>query len=175
MVVFVGDNGYFWGEHGLTDKRYPYEEGIRIPHLMRYPALVPDGGRTVDEMALNIDLMPTLLDAAGIDTPRGVQGKSYLGLAKGESAAWRDSWLYEYFLDPAFPNPPMKGVRTRDWKYITYPHPKPKKRLPDEMYNLADDPGEMNDLANDPAFDGKKKELAEELKRLEREAGCRTT
>jgi N-acetylglucosamine-6-sulfatase len=175
LVVFVGDNGYFWGEHGLTDKRYPYEEGIRIPHLVRYPALAPDGGRTVSEMALNIDLMPTLLDAAGIDTPRGVQGKSYLGLARGERVAWRDSWLYEYFLDPAFPNPPMKGVRTRDWKYITYPHPKPKKRLPDEMYNLAEDPGEMNDLAGDPAFADKKKELAKELKRLEREAGCRTT
>jgi N-acetylglucosamine-6-sulfatase len=170
LVVYAGDNGYYWGEHGLIDKRYAYEEGILIPHLMRYPRLITDGGQKIDEMVLNVDLAPTLLEAAGMDIPRHVQGMSYLGIPLSGFHQWRQSWLYEYFDDPGFPHPPIRCVRTRDWKLITYPGA--KKRYKDEMYNLAEDPGERNDLIGDPAYAAKEKELRAELKKLEKEVGC---
>lgn len=172
LVVYAGDNGYYWGEHGLNDKRYAYEEGIRVPHLARCPRFQPEGGVVRDEMVLNVDLMPTILESAGVKTPAAVQGESCLGLIGGRDMPWRDSWMYEYFQDPGFPVPPIKAVRTKDWKLITYPHPKERKRLPDEMYNLANDPGERNNLAGTAARAGKEKELRAELARLEKEIGC---
>ena len=170
LVVYAGDNGYLWGEHGLIDKRYAYEESVRIPHLMRYPRLVAKGGRKVTEMTLNIDLAPTVLEAAGIEPPKSVQGRSYLELAANKAVAGRSSFLYEYFNDPPFPQPPIKAVRTEDWKLITYPGQ--GGRFPDEMYHVAADPREQNDLALDPASSAKKSELAAELKRLEQESSC---
>jgi len=168
LVIYTSDNGYFWGEHGLTDKRYAYDEALLIPHLIRYPRLIPEGGKKVSEMVLNIDLAPTVLSAAGIEPPPVMQGRSWLDLAQGRTMPWRDSFLYEYFRDPAFPNPRIKAVRTREWKYITYPDSK----YPDEMYNLIEDPREKNDLAFDPAYADKKNELIGELKRLEKETSC---
>ncbi|HOO56164.1 MAG TPA: sulfatase-like hydrolase/transferase [bacterium] len=173
LIVYAGDNGYYWGEHGLIDKRYAYEEGIRIPHLMRYPRALPDGGKKVDEMVLNIDLAPTVLSAAGLAVPGRVQGKSYLELAEGKDVSWRDSWLYEYYEDYNFPHPPCMALRTRDWKLIRYKKGKQvincHERWPDEMFNIARDPHEKNDLTKDPAYADKKKELTEEMKRLYKE------
>jgi N-acetylglucosamine-6-sulfatase len=192
LVIYTGDNGYFWGEHGLIDKRYAYEESIRIPLLMRYPRLIPEGGRKVSEMVLNIDLAPTLLSAAGIEKPEFMQGHSYLGLAAGKKILWRDSFLYEYYMDPiqvpgivrlqdnpesllmkqvnkiGFPHPPIRAVRTRDWKYIRYL----AGDLKDEMYNLDYDPKERNNLVDDTEAAGKKKELVQGLDRLEKETSC---
>ncbi|HUT55276.1 MAG TPA: sulfatase [bacterium] len=170
LIVYAGDNGYAWGEHGLIDKRYAYDESMRIPHLMRYPRLVPGGGKAVDQMVLNIDLNPTILSAAGVAVPTAVQGKSCLELVQGKSDQWRASFLYEYFKDPGFPHPPIRAVRTEDWKLVTYPGS--EKRFPDEMYHLAADPAERHDLAADPAAAGKKAELAAELKRLIEETAC---
>ncbi len=169
IVVYAGDNGYFWGEHGLTDKRYAYEDGIKVPHLMRYPRLVSEGSK-VDEMVLNIDLMPTLLSTAGIETPSDVQGENCMDLARGNDVPWRESWLYEYYKDPAFPVPEIKAVRTKDWKLIRYFDK--KNKFPDEMYNINVDPQERNDLINDPAYADRKKELMAELERLDKEIGC---
>jgi arylsulfatase A-like enzyme len=169
IVVYAGDNGYFWGEHGLTDKRYAYEEGIKIPHLMRYPGVIPEGSK-VDEMLLNIDLMPTLLSAAGIETPSDVQGQNCMDLACGKDVPWRKSWMYEYFEDPNFPNPHIKAVRTKDWKLIRYSGE--KNELADEMYNIGEDPKETNDLIDDAAYSKKKNELMIELERLDKEIGC---
>ncbi len=170
LVVYAGDNGYFWGEHGLIDKRYAYEEGIRVPHLMRYPRLIPEGGKKVDDMVLNIDLMPTLLEAAGVAVPAAVQGQSCLGLTRAHKPASRNSWLYEYFEDPAFPNPAIEAVRTKDWKLITYPGNTDK--FPDELYHLHKDPGELNDLAPSPDWAEKKSELTQEIKKLKARIGC---
>lgn len=169
LVVYAGDNGYFWGEHGLIDKRYAYEEGIRIPHLMRFPALLPDGGLKAGELVLNLDLAPTMLEAAGIAAPSSMQGKSYLEADRLGGREFRESFLYEYFRDPGFPHPEMRAVRTPDWKLITYPD---SKRFPDELYHLAEDPGERNDLINDPAAAKKLAELRAELARLEKENSC---
>ncbi len=168
LVVYTGDNGFYWGEHGLVDKRYAYEEGMRVPHLLRFPRLIPDGGRKVDEMVLNVDLAPTTLAAAGIDPGPAMQGASYLELATGKRVQWRDSFLYEYFEDRGFPYPKIKGVRTKDYKLITYPRGSDK--FPDELYNLANDPEELNDLIDDPDYDGKEEQLRRELARLAQEA-----
>ncbi len=170
LVVYAGDNGYFWGEHGLVDKRYAYEESMRIPMLMRWPEVMPDGGATVEDMVLNIDVAPTILEAAAVETPAAVQGESITGLARGKSVEWRDSFLYEYFEDPGFPYPPIRAVRARDWKLVTYPGH--DNKFPAEMYNLKDDPGEHENLADDPAHADKRRELEAELRRLMKEAEC---
>jgi len=168
LIVYEGDNGYFWGERGLIDKRYAYEESIRVPHLLRFPRAIPDGGKKVEEMVLNIDLAPTLLAAAGVSAPRRMQGKSYLKLAQGKQTEWRDSFLYEYFDDLGFPHPPIRAVRTKEYKYINYL----EDRFKDELFNLKKDPHEQNNLIDDPQAAPKLRELKEELKRLEKKFSC---
>ena len=165
VIVFAGDNGYFVGEHGLGDKRLMFEESIRIPFLMRYPKLLKPGSK-VDGTVLNIDLAPTLLDLAGAKIPETMQGKSMAPVMKGKKTA-HDSFLYEYFREAwACGLPLMLGVRTNEWKYCTYPDIKDI----DELYDLKNDPLEMHNLSQDPAYAGKVKEMKAELARLKKEA-----
>ena len=91
MVVFTSDNGYFWGEHGLSDKRFAYEDGLRVPMVMRYPKLIKPG-ITLDQQALNIDIAPTMLDLAGVPALKNMHGRSLVPLFKGK-ARWRNSFL----------------------------------------------------------------------------------
>jgi len=162
VIVFAGDNGYFHGEHRRGDKRLMYEESLRIPLTIRYPGLVKPGS-TIDEMVLNIDMAPTLIDLAGAQVPGTMQGRSTRPLLSGETSDWRTSFLYEYFEEGWLPGiPTMFGVRTQRHKYITYPG----VRDIDEMYDLQTDPGEMTNLAVDPAHDDLGKELQDELQRL---------
>ncbi|MDQ6631200.1 MAG: sulfatase, partial [Verrucomicrobiota bacterium] len=95
MLIFSSDNGYFWGEHGLGDKRWAYEESIRDPLLIRFPKLV-EAGTTFDQIVLNIDIAPTLLELGGVAIPKNIQGRSILPLLKGD-ADWRHAALLEYF------------------------------------------------------------------------------
>jgi len=174
LLVYAGDNGFMWGEHGLIDKRYAFEESIRIPHLLRFPRLIPEGGRRIEEMVLNVDLMPTILAATGLEGPRAIQGSAYLGLCRGENQVWRSDWLYEYFGDIGFPQPPIRAVRTEEWKLVAYgKSPMQVKDFPDELYHLADDPGEQINLIDDPEYDPVKKELYHRLKMLVKESSRR--
>jgi len=166
-VFFAGDNGFFWGEHGLIDKRYAYEESMRIPLLARFPAGIERPGRLVEEMALNLDLAPTLLDLAGVEVPGEMQGLSWKPLLRGERAEWRQAFLYEYFKDWPFPVPPLLAVRTPEWKYIHYLEAK----RPDELFHLADDPKEMTNLITAPAQGETLSKLRTELDRLKRDTG----
>jgi len=169
VIVFAGDNGYFKGEHGRGDKRLAYEEALRIPFLLRYPRLVK-GGATVEQMVLNIDLAPTLLDLAGVPIPPHVQGRSMKPLLEGKSPAdWRKSWLYEYWVDLTPTIPRMVGVRTQTAKLVRYPD----ADCIDEMYDLAKDRHEMHNLANEPACAEMKRTLQAELDRLMKETGYR--
>ena len=169
-IVFAGDNGYFQGEHGgLWDKRAAYEPSMRIPLLMRYPPLAKPGSRP-DALVLNIDLAPTLLDLAGIRPPASMQGRSWLPALAGRDAG-RESFLYEYFRegDPRFNRPSAFAVRTRRWKYIEYPeHPKVV-----ELYDLAADPHELDNLAAAPAHAATLQRLRAELARLKQQTGFR--
>lgn len=116
-VIYISDQGYFRGEHGLGDKRAAYEESIRIPFMIRYPAL-QSGAANVSDLALNLDLAPTILDIAGLEIPNSMQGKSLLPFIGGQSPEqWRDSFLYSYCHDPEFPTAsvrPYIAVRHAD-------------------------------------------------------------
>jgi N-acetylglucosamine-6-sulfatase len=154
-IVFAGDNGYFYGEHGgLGDKRKAYEPSMRIPILMRYPPLAKPGTRE-DALVLNIDLAPTFLELAGARTPSSVQGMSWVGLLRGEDAG-RDSFLYEYYEEISYRptggyggTPTILAVRDEEWKYITYPE---LENEIEELYHVAEDPEELKNLAADPDY-----------------------
>jgi N-acetylglucosamine-6-sulfatase len=166
IVIFTSDNGYFLGEHHLSDKRLMYEESLRIPFLMRYPRLVKPG-TTVEQMVLNIDLAPTLLDLAGAPVAAHMHGRSIRPLLEGKATDWRRSFLYEYWVDLQPTIPDIVGVRTEDWKLVRYPNIDDL----DEMYDLKNDPHEMRNLAPDPAHAEKLKDLNGELDRLMKETG----
>jgi len=166
IIIFAGDNGYFMGEHRLGDKRLMYEESIRIPLLMRYPPLAK-AGATVEQMALNIDLAPTLLDLAGVEIPSHMQGKSWRALLEGNVTGWRKSFLYEYWLDLKMTIPDLVGIRTNDWKLCRSPGVEDV----DELYDLKADPHELHNLAADPAQAEKLKSMRGELEVLMKETG----
>ncbi len=148
VILFMGDNGAFYGERGLSDKWYAYEESIRVP-LIAYDPAVPAAlrGRVVDAMALNIDLAPTLFERAGIGIPGETQGKSLLPWLHGETPAWRTDWYFEHlFKHPLIPR--SEGVRDEHWTYIRWIDQSP---LVEELYDLRNDPKEERNLAGDPA------------------------
>lgn len=142
LVVFTSDNGFQFGEHGLIDKRTMYEASIRVPMIARCPALF-SGGRRAREMALNVDLAPTFLEAAGVPVPESMHGRSLLPLLRAEGVPWRDAFLYEYFWERGFPQTPtVLGVRTDRYKFMQTHGV--WDRL--ELYDLANDPDERNNL-----------------------------
>lgn len=165
LIIFAGDNGFFHGEHRRSDKRYAYEESMRIPLLMCGVGIT-NPGRLVEQMTVNIDIAPTLLDLAGIKPLDSMQGMSLKPLLEGASPSWRSSFLYEYFREEWLPViPTMVAVRTQDWKYVRYPTLKDL----DELYDLQSDPYEMRNLAADPAAKRKLAEMRGELERLMKE------
>jgi len=170
VVIFAGDNGYFHGEHGgMWDKRAAYEPSMRIPLLMRYPRLA--GPATIcDEMVLNMDLAPTILDLAGVRSPGTIQGQSWLGVLKGRPG--RKSFLYEYFqeVDRKYKRPTILAVRTKRWKYVTYPL---DDSLTSELYDMLNDPDEINNLIGDPDCVNVIDKMKTELERLKKETGFR--
>ncbi|MFM1561861.1 MAG: sulfatase [Roseibacillus sp.] len=160
LVIYMGDNGFALGEHGFYDKRDAFEESIRVPMLARGPGIA--AGTVIKEMVQNIDIAPTLLDAAGAQLPPGapkLDGRSFLPLLRGKkpSRPWRDHILYEYHWEWNFPAcPTTLAIRTSRWKYV-YTH-----GLWDinGLYDLETDPHERHNLINVPAF----QEQAEALK-----------
>jgi arylsulfatase A-like enzyme len=146
VVVFASDNGYFFGEHGLADKRAAYEESMRIPLLMRYPKLIKPG-TVSDALVLNIDYAPTILDLAGVHVPPPMQGKSLMPLFAKDQPDFRKAFFYEYFFEKGFTTPTMTAVRTPTMKLIKYPNHDEWT----ELYDLATDPYELHNLAQDPS------------------------
>jgi len=146
MIVFVGDNGYYEGEHTLGDKRTAYEESLRIPLIVRYPKL-KSKGVTCDQMALNIDLAPTMLDYAGVAIPQDMQGRSWRPLLEGTNTPLRDAFFYEYFYENPYRFAPFTlAVRSSDGKLIKYPGHDDWT----ELFDLKNDPYETHNLFNDP-------------------------
>jgi arylsulfatase A-like enzyme len=145
FIVFTSDNGYFWGEHHLGDKRWAYEESLRIPMAMRYPKLIKAGSK-VNQLVMNVDMAPTMLTLGGGKLPAELQGHSVLPLFKGQVKNWRTSFLSEYFMEKNFPRvPSWQAVRDDQWKYIHYT----ELNGADELYNLKKDPYEMQNLVHD--------------------------
>ena len=162
FFVFTSDNGFMLGEHGLLDKRCMYEESIRIPLVVHCPELIKPGS-TFDEMVLNIDYAPTLLDVAGLAAPPTMQGTSFLPLLRGEQIAWRDSFLYEYFFEPSYPmTPTVLGVRTKKWKYMEFQGIWDAKEN-FALYDLEHDSGENTNLADHHETKAIQAQLSKEL------------
>jgi len=165
VIVLTSDNGYFYGEHGLSvERRLAYEESIRMPLLIRYPTAVK-AGTVRDEFALNIDLAPTLLEWAGVSVPGRIEGHSLVPLLKASRTEWRKSFLIEYYSDRVFPrirDMGYKAVRNERWKYIHYF----ELEGMDELYDLKADPYEMTNIINQPDAVKIVEELKREMQRL---------
>jgi N-acetylglucosamine-6-sulfatase len=165
LIIFTSDNGYFWGEHRLGDKRAAYEESLRIPFLVRYPKLVKAGTK-FEQTITNADLAPTLIEFTKAPKLATMHGRSWLPLLSGKTKGWRETVLLEYFHETNFPR--IRGwqaVRTPEWKYIHYT----ELEGMDELYDLRADRYEMNNLINDPKHAAKLKALQSDLARLLKE------
>jgi arylsulfatase A-like enzyme len=158
MLVYMGDNGFSFGEHGLIDKRHAYEESMRVPLLVWAPGMVKPRS-VVDQVIMNVDLAPSFLELAGVKKPEQMQGYSFIDVLKGKPQGWqRDKVFYEYYWESAFPQTPTTfAIRTSQYKYIFY------HGVWDinELYDLQADPYEMNNLVRNPAF----KEIGMQLKK----------
>lgn len=151
IIMVMGDNGFMFGEHGLIDKRAAYEASMRVPLIASGPGFAK--GKVVEDVVANIDIAPTLLDAAGIEKPKNYDGESFLGLGndRAEKHHHRDYFFYEYFWEYNFPYTPTTfAVRTPEYKYIQYYGVWDKE----ELYNIKNDPEEKNNLidSDDPGL-----------------------
>jgi arylsulfatase A-like enzyme len=145
LIVFIGDNGYFHGDRGLADKWYPYEQALRVPLIVRDPRLAArHRGTAQPQMALNIDVAPTVVSAAGLAVPEVMQGRDLapLYLSRTEPP-WRDEFFYEH---PTITSrdriPSSQGVIRRDWKYVSWP-----EFQYEQLFDLKKDPQEFRNLA----------------------------
>ncbi|MEH3123043.1 MAG: sulfatase [Sphingomonas phyllosphaerae] len=155
LILYLGDNGFMFGEHGLIDKRTAYEESMRIPMLARCPALFP-AGSVVEQVVANIDIAPTLLAAAGLRAPDNMAGSDALPLVRDAQAPWRSELLYEYYWERNFPQTPtVHALREDRYKYMHFHGIWDI----DELYDLAEDPHETNNLIARPGHE----ELAERM------------
>jgi len=168
-IVFLGDNGYFFGEHGLgAERRFAYEEGIRTAFFVRYPERIAAGTR-VRQMAITPDIAPTMIELAGGKPGKHVQGRSLVSLFKKRNPSWRKSFLVEYYNEAAWPwivGMTYKAVRTDTHKLIHWVH----KEGMDELYDLAKDPYEMHNVIDKPAYRAVRRRLTSELRKLLAEA-----
>jgi N-acetylglucosamine-6-sulfatase len=159
LVMYMGDNGFSFGEHGLIDKRHAYEDSMRVPLLAWCPDVIKRGTQ-VEELVQNIDIAPTILEAAGLERPRDMDGRSFLPLLEGKSIPWRDAVFYEYYWERNFPQTPtVHAVRTDRYKYIHYHGIWDT----DELYDLKNDPAEMNNLIDNTEHKGLVKQLNKRL------------
>ncbi len=155
LVFYMGDNGFSFGEHGLIDKRHMYEESIRVPLLAYCPGLIKPGTR-LKQMVQNIDIAPTILEAAGLKAPDYMNGQSFLPLLAGKEIKWRDAVFYEYYWEWNYPQTPtVHGVRTDRYKYMHYHGIWDN----DELYDLQKDPDEMYNLIDSEEHKGLVKKL----------------
>lgn len=167
-IVFLGDNGYFFGEHGLgPERRFAYEEGIRSPFAVRFPSMVK-AGRRIDDLVICQDIAPTFIELAGGRPGAQIQGRSLLPLLAGRRGAWRKSLLVEYWAENAMPwlvGMTYKAVRTDRYKYIHWVNRGTAGEL-DELYDLERDPYELKNLNASRAHAKVREQMRRELKKL---------
>ena len=169
LVIYMGDNGFSFGEHGLIDKRQMYEESMRVPLLARCPELIAPGtwlaqraqtlfglGKLGEHKVQRISMGPTIREAEGLKAPAKMDGRSFLPLLKGREVPWRDAVYYEYYWERNFPQTPtVHGVRTDRYKYMHFHGIWDI----DELYDLQTDPQELTNLIHSPEHQDRVKEL----------------
>ena len=167
IVLYTSDQGFFLGDHGWFDKRWMYEESLRMPLVARWPAGI-EPGTVCDELVQNLDFAPTFLDLAGVPVPDDVQGRSLVPLLKGEEPAdWRESIYYHYYEQPSEHNVPRHfGVRTARHKLIRY-----YEIAEWELFDLERDPHELRSVYDDEEHSEIRKQLEAELAMLQERYG----
>jgi arylsulfatase A-like enzyme len=165
LILFLGDNGFFFGEHGLgAERRFAYEEGIRTAFFIRYPKLFKPA-TVVAPMVLALDIAPTMIELAGGRPGAHIQGLSLVALLKKKTRRWRKSFLIEYYNESAWPwivGMSYKAVRTERAKLIHWVH----KEGVDELYDLGRDPYEITNVIGRPAYGKVRARLYGELRKL---------
>ncbi len=167
LIIFMGDNGYFHGEHGLADKWYPYEESVRVPLIVYDPRLKQKKRNiTIDEFVLNIDIAPTIIAAAGLKIPEKMQGTDFSKLyLSRKSVKWRNDFYYEHpFITNEKRIPSSEALITKKGKYILWPY-----YQYEEYFDIANDAFEKNNLIGEPEFTDQVKlykKRFDELKKL---------
>ena len=196
IVVYTSDQGFFLGDHGWYDKRFMYEESLKMPFVIRYPKEIAPGS-TNDDLVLNVDFPALFLDFAGIPVPAEMQGRSFRPLLQGSTPPdWREAIYYRYWMNGAHHNVAAHyGIRTHKYKLIYYYYdgcdqagtrdglcaglgdtPSLGDFEPEwEMFDLEKDPCELNNVISDPAYAGVVRELTDQLHRLQDEVGTNDT
>ncbi|MAS97163.1 MAG: acetylglucosamine-6-sulfatase [Verrucomicrobiales bacterium] len=158
VIIYTGDQGFMLGEHDYQDKRWMYEESMRMPFLIRYPQAIEAGSRT-DAIVENVDFAPTMLDFAGVETPDYMQGASFRAVCETgeEPEDWKKEAYYRYWMHMAHhDNPGHLGIRTKDYKLIYYYgcNYEGGYRTPPawELYDLRKDPTEIRNVYDDPGY-----------------------
>lgn len=147
VIVFTSDNGFFLGDRGMADKWLMYEESIRVPLILFDPRVPGEArGRAPEELVLNIDIAPTLLELAGVAVPERMQGQSLTPFLRGKPERWRSEFFYEHHFGPKI-IPPSEGIRTTRWTYLRWLGHEP---VIEELYDLQNDPREEKNLAGNP-------------------------
>ncbi len=188
IIVYTGDQGMMLGEHDLQDKRWMYDESMRMPYIMRVPGQKVKGGSHNDELIQNVDFTPTLLSLAGLEsTPTYMQGMDFSNVFKGEALEnWRDAAYYRYWMHMIHHNVPAHfGIRTKEYKLVFFygRHYQPERNgeksmawlkgneisliaptpVAFELYDLKNDPFEKKNVADDPAYAEVLKEMKAKL------------
>ncbi len=168
LVVYTSDQGFYLGEHGWFDKRFMYEESFHTPLIMRWPQVIKPNTKNND-FVMNLDFAETFLDVAGVSVPDDMQGKSLLPLLKGETPDdWRKSMYYHYYEYPGGHSVKRHyGIKTGDYKLIHFYYDIDEW----ELYDLKNDPNEMNNVINDSAYADIVVDLKKQLKGLENKYG----
>jgi len=163
VVMYTSDQGFYLGDHGWYDKRFMYEESLRMPLVMCFPEHI-EAGSTNDHMVSNLDFAPTILELAGVEKPKDMQGVSFIELLKNKDVKdWRESIYYHYYEYPAVHMVKRHyGVRTREYKLMHFYYDTDAW----ELYDLKKDPSELKNVYDDPVYGNVVRELKEELEHL---------
>ncbi len=181
VVIYTSDQGFYLGDHGWYDKRFMYDQSLKVPTVVRYPREI-SAGTTTDAIVLNVDLAPTLLDYAGVEVPARMQGRSMREVLAGATPTdWRDTMYYRYWVHRDRPHNVWShyGVRSDRHKLICFyaqscdtvdskPEPRPVEW---ELYDLAKDPWELHNRFDDPGYVSIRQDLVAELLRLQEQLG----
>lgn len=168
IIVYMSDQGFYLGEHGLYDKRYMYKEAFRTPMMIRYPKKIP-ANQKIEALTLNLDIAPTFLDYAGIAIPDDVQGlsmKPLLSSDQKKTVAWRDKVYYHYY-EKSFGSTSHYGISDKTFKLIHFYDPVDSW----EFYDLENDPNEMHNVFNAPDSKDKIETLMFEMEKLQQAYG----
>jgi arylsulfatase A-like enzyme len=168
IVIYTSDQGFYLGNHGWFDKRFMYEESLRMPLLVRWPKVIK-AGSVNDDIVLNLDFASTFLDFAGAAVPADIQGRSLRPILKGKTPSdWRKSMYYHYYEYPGWHAVKRHyGVRTERYKLIHFYYDIDAW----ELYDLQEDPHELANVYDNPAYADIVKRLEAELRRLQKKYG----